>query len=284
MSKAVWVGFPYPDKAYLHAGARLAKNWERLHRGDREPLPDREGLEALIAANPGLAQKGFDGAKAASALQEAWRLYHCGEFGKAAQAGLALGVPGYTVANKAMVIYANSLETDEARRLDLFQQVAQRCEEQRAAAPRWANAHYLYAYALGRYSQRISVAKALAQGLGGKIRDALTRTLELEPEHADAHIALGTWHAEVVEKVGAMVAGLTYGAKKDAALEHHRRAIELNPESAIARIEYADSLVRLFGKARMKEAETLYAEAARCTPADAMERLDVEAARAELEA
>jgi hypothetical protein len=41
--------------------------------------------------------------------------------------------------------------------------------------------------------------------------------------------------------------------------------------------------VLLFGKDRMKEAEKLYAEAAKQKPLDAMERLDVEAAKAELE-
>jgi hypothetical protein len=39
----------------------------------------------------------------------------------------------------------------------------------------------------------------------------------------------------------------------------------------------------LEGERKMKEAEALYAEAAACEPMDAMERLDVEAARAELE-
>jgi hypothetical protein len=39
----------------------------------------------------------------------------------------------------------------------------------------------------------------------------------------------------------------------------------------------------LEGDKRMKEAEQLYAEAAACKPLDAMERLDVEMAKAELE-
>ena len=45
-----------------------------------------------------------------------------------------------------------------------------------------------------------------------------------------------------------MVGGLTYGAKKDAALEHFQKALKLNPDSAIARIEYANGLVTMFGK------------------------------------
>ena len=76
---------------------------------------------------------------------------------------------------------------------------------------------------------------------------------------------------------------MTYGAKKDSALEHYQKALKLNPDSAIARIEYANGLIMLAGKARMAEAEKLYQEAAACRPADAMERLDVELARSELE-
>jgi hypothetical protein len=39
----------------------------------------------------------------------------------------------------------------------------------------------------------------------------------------------------------------------------------------------------LEGDKRMKEAEKLYADAAECKPLDAMERLDVEMAKEELE-
>lgn len=283
MSKSSWARFPHADKAYTHAGAALKKHWERLHRGDREPFPDETALKALVAANPRLKDAAGDLKTAAARLQDAWRLYHQGEFHQAAEAGLAVGLLGYTVANKATAIYATYLEPDEQRKLDLFQQVAQRCEEQTSAAPKWANGWYLHAYALGRYSQGISVAKALAQGLGGKIKDCLGKTLKLDPGHADAHIALGTYHAEVIDKVGAMVGGLTYGAKKETGVEHFKTALKLNPDSAIARTEYANALVMMYGKARLGEASKLYEEAAACPALDAMERLDVEAAKAELE-
>lgn len=259
MAKASWAKFPYPDKAYLYDGANLKKHWERLHRGDCEPFPKDDEL------------------------QEAWRRYHAGEFEKAAEAGVALGVEGYAVANKATAIYASSVEKSGPRKVKLLEEAMARGEEAIKARPRDANAHYLYALAAGRYSQEISIAKALAQGLGGKIKETLTQAIKLQAKHADAHIALGAWHAEIIGKVGSMVGGLTYGAKKDAALEHFEKALKLNPDSAIARIEYANGLAILFGKDRMKEAEKLYAEAAKQKPLDAMERLDVEAAKAELD-
>ena len=80
-----------------------------------------------------------------------------------------------------------------------------------------------------------------------------------------------------------MVGGLTYGAKKDESVKHFIAAIKLNPDSAIARIEYANALVMMFGKSKLDEASKLYEDAAAGKPLDAMERLDVELAKAEME-
>ena len=119
--------------------------------------------------------------------------------------------------------------------------------------------------------------------MGGKIRQSLDQAIALNPRHADAHIGLGTWHAEIIDKVGSMVGGLTYGAKKETGEKHFRTALEINPDSAIARTEYANGLAMMFGKSRLKEAEKLYAEAVECTPVDAMERLDIEMAKSEMD-
>ena len=156
-------------------------------------------------------------------------------------------------------------------------------EAQAKQDPQNPNAFYWQAYALGRYSQGISVAKALAQGLGGKVKTALENTIQLQPKHADAHIALGAFHAEVIDKVGSLIGGMTYGAKKDIGLQLFQQALKLNFESAIAMIEYANAMVMLEGDKMMKEATRLYQLAAAAKPMDAMERLDVEMAKAELE-
>ena len=281
--KDTWKKFPHADAAYQYAGAALKKNWARLHLGDAETYPDEAGLKALVKANPGLADSAGDLKSAATALQEAWRLFHAGELQKAHDAGLEIGPLGYTVANKSASIYGNYLETADTKKLALFEEITARCEELQQAAPKWANAWYFHAYALGRYSQRISVVKALAQGLGGKIKDSLTRAIKLEGRHADAHIAFGTYHAEIIDKVGGLLGGATYGASKDEGVKHFKQALKLNPDSAIARVEYANGLVLMYGKSRLAEAGALYEEAAQCEPLDAMERLDVEFAKAELE-
>ncbi|HXA46117.1 MAG TPA: hypothetical protein VNW52_00700 [Burkholderiaceae bacterium] len=254
-----WTKFPYPDPAYTYTAASLKKAWPRLHAGDCEPFPKD------------------------AALVDAWIAFHSGEFEKAAKQGLALGVPGYSVANKATSIYANYLEKSEAKKLKFFEEVAQRCEEQQAEQPKDASGYYWHAYALGRYAQGISIVKALAQGIGNKVKNSLDMTVKLAPKHADAHIGLGTYHAEIIDKVGAMIGGLTYGAKKDEGIKLFKKALTLNPDSAIARIEYANGLVMLEGKKKMDDAVALYTEASEFEAMDAMERLDVQMALDELE-
>lgn len=259
---AKWTPFPHTGD-YAFDAASLKKSWARLHQGDCEPLP-----------------------KEAAVLQ-AWVLFHNGEFQKACEAGLKAGATGMsgglTVANKATSIYANYLESKEKTKLELFMEVAGRAEAQQAQDPENANAFYWQAYALGRYGQGISVAKALAQGLGTKVKQALEQAIKLQPQHADAHIALAAFHAEVIDKVGSLIGGMTYGAKKDTGLSLFKQSLQLNPDSAIAMIEYANGMVMLEGDKKMKEATKLYEQAAASNPMDATERLDVEMAKAELE-
>ncbi len=66
-------------------------------------------------------------------------------------------------------------------------------------------------------------------------------------------------------------------------MKHFEQALKLNPGSAIAHMEYANGLLMIHGDKKRKQAVELYRKAAACNPADAMERLDVEQAKAELE-
>ena len=252
-----WTRLPYPDVPRIDA-TQLPHHWPRLHAG--------QGLQP----------------PAPGALAEGWALYHSGEFEQAVAIGLAHGREGLALANQATAIYANYLEPREAVRLALFRQVADRAAAQAVAEPDNCQALYWQAYALGRYGQGISVARALAQGLGTKVKHALERVIVLQPRHADAHVALAAFHAEVIDKVGALVGRMTYGARAETAMELFERGLELHPESPSALMEYARGMLALQGDARMAEATRLYEKAAAIPPADARQRLDVELARAGL--
>jgi tetratricopeptide (TPR) repeat protein len=257
--KGGWAAFPHASKDFEYTAASIKKAWGRLHAGDAEPQP-----------------------KDAAAL-DAWIAYHAGRFEEAVKLGLEAGGSGLNAANKAQCIYANYLEEDEKKKLKLFEEVAARCEEQQAANPKDANGFYLHAYALGRYAQGISIVKALKDGIGQKVKSSLETTIKLAPKHADAHTGLGTYHAEIIDKVGAMLGGLTYGAKKETGVEMFDKSMKLNGDTAITRVEYANGLIMMFGKSKMKDAEKLYEEAAKHKPADAMEALDVALAKEEIE-
>jgi tetratricopeptide (TPR) repeat protein len=277
-----WKAFPHPAKAFDYAGSKLEKAWAELHLGDQEPFPDEARLALLMAAG-GKAGKAKPTPKAVESLQEAWRAFHRGDFQQAVEMGESLGAAGATVANKAEGIYAVYLVEDEKARLKHFMNCVERAEAAMVALPEDANAHYFRAFALGRYSQGISITKALSQGLAGKVKESLDKVLKLSPKHAEAHTALGLYHAEIIDKVGAMIGGLTYGAKAATASEHLDKALKLTPKAPIAWIEYGNGLLMLHGDKKLAEAEKAYAKAAAIKPIDAMQALDVAYASEQLE-
>jgi tetratricopeptide (TPR) repeat protein len=249
-----WTKFPHDQKSITYAGDALKKNWDALHKGDNEPYPEEANLIG------------------------AWRAYHAGNFAEAVDEG-----GGTVVAAKATAIYTTYLEPKDSAKAGHYQAAMGIADKLRAKEVKNINAHYQFAYAAGRYSQSISIIKALKEGYGGKIKSALETVLKLDPKHAEANTAMGAYHAEIIDKVGVMVGKLTYGASKDAAVEHFEKALKLTPQSPIAHIEYANGLLMLFGDKEMDKATKLYEKAAKMKGKDAMEMLDIEMAKGELE-
>jgi len=263
-------------------GDSLPGRWKRLHVTDREPWPDERLITGLAKQHRSFATwlEGADGAAAvARGVQGAWEKFHAGEFAAAIKAGIELGALGATVANKAAAVHSLYAKKGSPRELELLDEAVKRGEQAVAVLPDYANAHYTLALVLGRYSQGISILKALAAGIATRVRTHLERTLELEPQHAEAHVALGLYHAEIIAKLGKLAASLTYGASSDTALDHFRRATRLAPESAIIHIEHANGLMLLDADRYHEKARVLYAAAASFEPADEMERLDIERAK-----
>ncbi len=281
-AKSAWAPFPHDAKAYAYAGDALKKAWSRLHAGDAEAFPDAKRAQALIDA-VGKAAKMAKAETLATELQDAWRAFHRGDFKAAFDAGSALGPLGASVAVKAIGIHATYLVDDDAEKLKRFEQAAKLAEAAIKALPDDANSHYRHAFALGRYSQGLSIAKALKQGIAGKVRESLDAALELAPKHAEAHTALALYHAEIIGKIGAMIGGLTYGAKAAEAESHIKTALKLTPDSPIAHIEHGNILMLLYGDKKEDAAAAAYEKAAKLKPQDAMEALDAGYAKEQLE-
>ena len=264
----------------IFAGNGLEQRWAKLHKGDREPYPTAARVTRLAKRHATFAEwvDAHGGAgEVADGVQEAWRLFHSGHFADSIATGSKFGALGATAANKAAAIYSLQAGGGEPGRL--LEAAVTRGERAVKMLPDDANAQYMLALALGRHSQRISIVKALADGIATRVRAHLDATLRLEPRHAEAHIALGLYHAEVVAKIGSLLAGLTYQASREAAIDHFRQAIKLTPASPIAQIEYANGMLLVDANKFREQANELYARAAALEAGDAMEQLDVERAR-----
>ncbi len=282
---ARWNKFPHPSADYLYEGDSLLESWPDLHQGDCVEFPDADWVEQTLEDAPDAAPESFDGdfVALAATIQDAWRCFHSGDFQKSVQLSEQCGHLAHAPANKTAGVYATYLEPDETKQQACYLAAIERAETAIQILPDDPNSHYFHAFNLGRYSQSISIIKALSQGIGGKIQTSLQNALELQPDHAEAHTALGMYHAEIINKVGKMLGKMTYGASAAKALEHFGRALELTPNSPIAHIEYANGLYLLFEDDRIDEVTDLYVQASEFEPTDAMEKLDIEAALAELE-
>lgn len=256
---AVWTVTPEAAIGHL-APADVARDWARLHAGDTLTCPQ----------DP--------------ALLQGWTDYHNGHFERARTAGMQAGAAGWALAHKATCVYAVYVEPHESARLALLSEVVDQAKAQQAIDRLRPEPWYWQGYALGRYSQGVSVARALAQGIGARVKAALEQTVALRPDHADGHLALATFHAEVIDKVGELIGGMTYGARRTTGLAHYERAVELVPDSPIFLYEYASGLLRLDGDGAHERSVRLIETAAALAPTDAMERLYVGLARADLDA
>jgi hypothetical protein len=239
--------------------ATLRKRWPQLHQSDAEPWPQD------------------------ARVQQAWLLFHRGDFDGAIQLGLAAGGAGLQVANKAQCFLARRLPAQDAQRLALLQQVAERSAAQLAAGhPALAQVHFWRGHALAQYCQGLHVAKALALGLSAQARVHLEMAVAMAPHHADAHLALAGFHADLVDKVGPLIARMSYGASAQASLSLLAQAASLQARSGVGLVEQARALLTLQGEMALAQAKALYEQAARLQPLDEVERQEIEIARAEL--
>lgn len=257
MTTADWQACPLDMNDLDLSGDGLRQHWEALHMGCPEPFPQE------------------------TAVQDAWRHYHLGQFAQAYDTGMAAGGAGVVPALFALTMQAQYVEKDEKRRAGLFKLAMKQCEEAEDNGLVSANLHYIHAVAMGRYSQSISIFEALAQGFGGRIKEQLQKCLELSPKHPEAHATFAGWHAAISDQAGAMMGRMLYGATQDGAHEHYELAVSHGPESLIARTEYARGLEVMYGD-KEPDIRKHLEQSLQIKAHDATERLDQQLAREHL--
>jgi hypothetical protein len=214
----------------------------------------------------------------AAGLPDAQALYSKGEFQKASETAVAAGgADGFAFAAKANSIYANTRPAGEQEALyvksESYANQAIKLDAKNDAG------YFELARAIGRLSQLRGVAAALLQGLGTKVKENLDKALGLNPKNASAWVALGLWHAEIVAKG----VGFLYGADGGKVAPAMEKAIALEPDQIIHRVEYAKALMLLDAKNKPKAIELLE-KAVTLKVNDVAEGLDLERAKRDLAA
>ena len=187
---------------------------------------------ALLAADAG-----------AQSIEQARASYVDGRFLEAAELGEALGTSeGYALAARSLAVYAH-YEASEEEWDETIKRAMRMGEEAVRADSTNPDAYYESVHAVGRFAKRAGTITALRKGLGGKVRDLLEATLAIDPDHVGAHVGFGGWHADI--DASGFVARRMYGGRKEEAVVHYERALELAPESRVVLYEYAIRLPEL---------------------------------------
>jgi hypothetical protein len=214
----------------------------------------------------------------AAGLQDAQALYTKGEFQKATEAAVAAGgADGLAFAAKANSIFATTRPAGEQEAL--YVKSENYANQAIKLDAKNDDGYFELARAIGRLSQLRGVLAALTQGLGTKVKENLDKALSLNPKNASAWVALGLWHAEIVAKG----VGFLYGADGGRVAPAMEKAIALEPDAIIHRVEYAKALMLLDAKNKPKAIELLE-KAVTLKVNDVAEGFDLERAKRDLAA
>lgn len=265
-----WKAWPADYPSFELSNEELLEQWDRLHLRDSLPKPD-SAYVTLMAGGPV-----EDAEAVAERLQEGWRHFHAGNFQQAYEIGMELGDPGYFLAGRAWMTYAVHMVEDKQQRLAMLEEGVKRMNAAIFADGRpvqyWERAGMAMLY--GQYSKEISTTRAASERVPVRVRELLDEALKESDEQPAALGVYGGYHTEVVDRIGGMLARVTYGARADSAREYFERTLTLDPDLVQARVEFAESLLRLYGERYAAEAHEQLQLAQAIEPQDAEDYLE----------
>ena len=236
-----------------------------------------------VVGNFVILAAGLVGANAQS-IDEARTAFEEGRFLEAADLAEALGTSGgYALGAQSLAVYGHHVATEDDRTAFLERAMRLGEEAVRADSTNY-EAYYQSAHAVGRYAQNVGIMTALRRGLAGRVRGLLEATLDISPDFAEAHMAFGGWHADIAR--AGRIARFLYKGKREEAVIHYERALELAPDSKVVLLEYARRLPDLDREDGRERAGAMLSKAAELPVRDAFEEFiqqDVLEALAELE-
>jgi tetratricopeptide (TPR) repeat protein len=215
----------------------------------------------------------------AAGLQDAKALYARGEFQKASDVALVVGgSDAMAFAAKANSLFATTQPLAEQEALyDKSERYALEAIKLNAKN----DAGYLeLARVTGRLAQFRGILVALSQGVPTRMKDNLEKAIQLNSKNATALVALALWHAQIASSG----AGFVFGADTGKVVPLLEKAIALEPDQIIHRVEYAHALIVLDANKNKTKAIELLEKAVSMKANDVAEGFDLERAKKDLAA
>lgn len=210
----------------------------------------------------------------AQSLSAATSLFEQGKWQEAATAAAALNSSeGFALAAEATT--AGSALVPDNQKKALFEKAQGYAKQAIAKDKNNAEAYFEMARAQGRLAQFSGILQSL--GLAGEMKKNLDTAIKLDPKLPGAYVALGLWNANLVSK--GFIAVQASGANKNQIIPNFEKAISLEPDVAIHRIEFANALIL---QGRKAEATTQLQKAVSIPAETFWEKRDLEAAKATL--
>lgn len=186
-------------------------------------------------------------------LEAITNLYQQGQWKEAAQQAAALNTaPGYAKAARFLTTGAGV--SPKKQRKAILEQAQAHAKKALSLDKNLADGYFELARTQGRLALFSGTLESL--GLAKEMKANLDQSLKLNPKNASAYVALGLWHANLESK--GFVARSATGASKKKILPSFKKAIQLEPNTIVNRLEFANALL-LFGKKESAKKQLEYA-------------------------
>jgi len=191
-------------------------------------------------------------------------LYEQGKFDAAVAAGVAANdAPGLAIAARA-TLAAETMAGVHC--LDCIKRAADYARRAIALDPQNADAHVFLAVSLGREGRLESMFTVLRKGYPKLAKQELDAAVAADPHDAQAWAALGGWNIEIVNKGGATMAKMMYGATLEAGFADFAKAFAIEPDNVGLLYQYALTLSGYDTAAYRAKITDALAHAAKATP------------------
>ncbi len=239
-----WPGYPADLPDYTYAGDDLKAHWPELTALIHITYPDEAWVKDTLDTYPDLKKgmleaasdpdsdpaladlKDEDFAPLASQLQQVWRLHYAGKYQQAYDLGITLGPLGETAANYARLINASFIVTDKNVKLAEFRACERSSQATLKLAPDYALADYGLVYARVRILELLDTAQARETGYIDFAQQELKKLMKRYPDEPVYSVTQGGLEAGIVQRVGSLLATLTYGVSEDSAIAAFNTALQ----------------------------------------------------------